>query len=53
VCLSELAPPTVDRVKHFLLDYLGIAIRGATVDSSRPVRSLVNPPGPATIHETR
>ena len=48
VRFDELAPSTVDRVKQFLLDYLGIAIRGATLDSSRPVRSLVNPAGPAT-----
>lgn len=49
VRFDELAPTTVDRVKQFLLDYLGIAIRGATLDSSRPVRSLVGPAGAATV----
>lgn len=46
---DDLAPGTVERVKQFLLDYLGIAIRGSTLDSSRPVRSMVNPAGPATV----
>lgn len=49
VQFDDLPATTVDRVKQFLLDYLGIAIRGATLDSSRPVRSLVNPGGPATV----
>lgn len=46
---DALPPATRGRVGQFLLDYLGIALRGSTLDSSRPVRSLRQPPGPATV----
>ena len=42
----------VDRVKHFFIDYLGIALHASTLDSSRPLRKLaaVRPiPGGATL----
>jgi 2-methylcitrate dehydratase PrpD len=42
----------VDRAKYFVLDYLGVALRGSLVDSSAAVRAFVDrfaPPGHATI----
>jgi 2-methylcitrate dehydratase PrpD len=42
----------VDRVKHFFIDYIGIALHASTLDSSRPLRKLaaVRPiPGGATL----
>ena len=30
----------VDRVKHFFIDYIGIALHASTLDSSRPLRKL-------------
>ena len=32
--LSSLPEEVVDRAKYFVLDYLGVALRGSRVDSS-------------------
>jgi 2-methylcitrate dehydratase PrpD len=37
-----LPAEVVDRVKYLLLDYLGVAARGALSDSSRPVQRIIN-----------
>jgi 2-methylcitrate dehydratase PrpD len=50
--LSSLPEEVVDRAKYFVLDYLGVALRGSLVDSSAAVRAFVDrfaPPGHATI----
>src|SRR5256886_9871547 len=42
----------MDRAKYFVLDYLGVALRGSRVDSSAAVQAFVDcfaPPGTATI----
>jgi len=50
--LSSMPEEVVDRAKYFVLDYLGVALRGSLVDSSAAVRAFVDrfaPPGHATI----
>src|SRR5262245_13122417 len=50
--LSSMPEEVVDRAKYFVLDYLGVALRGSLVDSSAAVRAFVDrfaPPGQATI----
>jgi 2-methylcitrate dehydratase PrpD len=50
--LSHMPDEVVDRAKYFVLDYLGVALRGSLVDSSATVRAFVDrfaPPGHATI----
>ena len=42
----------VDRVKHFFIDYIGIALHASTLDSSQPLRKLAADrpiPGGATL----
>src|SRR6516164_9866502 len=42
----------VDRVKHFFIDYIGIALHASTLDSSRPARTFAAArpiPGGATL----
>ena len=49
--LSHMPDEVVDRAKYFVLDYLGVALRGSLVDSSATVRAFVDrfaPPGHAT-----
>jgi 2-methylcitrate dehydratase PrpD len=38
---DNLPAAVVDRTKYFLLDYLGVAVRGSLSDSSQPVYRLV------------
>ncbi|MCK5515537.1 MAG: MmgE/PrpD family protein [Desulfobulbaceae bacterium] len=38
---DDLDPDVIDRVKYLLLDYLGVAIRGAGTESSEPVHSFL------------
>lgn len=38
---DNLDPDVTDRVKYLLLDYLGVAIRGARTESSEPVHSFL------------
>jgi 2-methylcitrate dehydratase PrpD len=50
--LAHLPDAVVDRAKYFVLDYLGVALRGSLVESSAVVRAFVErfaPPGQATI----
>src|SRR5918911_1305979 len=50
--LSSMPDAVVDRAKYFVLDYLGVTLRGSLVDSSVAVRAFVDrfaPPGNATI----
>lgn len=52
--LSYSALPTaaIERVKHFFIDYLAIALRASILDSSQPVRALSYAypiPGKATL----
>ena len=50
--LSHIPDEVVDRAKYFVLDYLGVALRGSRVDSSTAMRAFVEhfaPPGTATI----
>ena len=50
--LSSMPEEVVDRAKYFVLDYLGVALRGSRVDSSATVQAFVDrfaPPGTATI----
>ena len=50
--LSHLPDEVVDRAKYFVLDYLGVALRGSLVDSSAAMRAFVDhfaPPGNATV----
>src|SRR5215813_2275517 len=47
-----LPAAAIERVKHFFIDYLGIALRASTLDSSQPVRALARAhpiPGKATL----
>jgi 2-methylcitrate dehydratase PrpD len=47
-----LPPAAVERVKHFFIDYIGIALHASTLDSSQPVRRLAASrpvPGGATL----
>jgi 2-methylcitrate dehydratase PrpD len=49
---DALPAAVIERVKHFFIDYLAIAARASTLDSSQPVRALarVHPiPGHATL----
>ena len=50
--LSHIPDAVMDRAKYFVLDYLGVALRGSRVDSSAAVQAFVDrfaPPGTATI----
>src|SRR5262245_18717280 len=50
--LSHMPDEVVDRAKYFVLDYLGVALRGSRVDSSAAMRAFVDrfaPPGQVTI----
>src|SRR5438093_2694493 len=50
--LSSMPDEVVDWAKYFVLDYLGVALRGSLVDSSAAVWAFVDrfaPPGHATI----
>src|SRR2546429_9854012 len=50
--LSHIPDAVMDRAKYFVLDYLGVALRGSRVDSSAAVQVFVDcfaPPGTATI----
>jgi 2-methylcitrate dehydratase PrpD len=50
--LSHLPDEVIDRAKYFVLDYLGVALRGSRVDASTIMRTFVDrfaPPGHATI----
>lgn len=50
--LSHIPDAVIDRAKYFVLDYLGVALRGSRVDSSAAVQAFVDrfaPPGTATI----
>ena len=50
--LSHIPYAVMDRAKYFVLDYLGVALRGSRVDSSAAVQAFVDcfaPPGTATI----
>ncbi|MBV8616522.1 MAG: MmgE/PrpD family protein, partial [Acetobacteraceae bacterium] len=49
---EALPPVAIERVKHFFIDYIGIALRASTLDSSQPVRRLAAArpiPGGATL----
>src|SRR5262245_35960862 len=49
---EALSAAAVERVKHFVTDYLAIALRASTLDSSQPVRALARAypiPGKATL----
>ena len=49
---EELPAGAVEGVKHFFIDYLAIALRASTLDSSQPVRALARAypiPGHATL----
>lgn len=49
---DALPPLAVERVKHFFIDYIGIALHASTLDSSQPVRMLTAErplPGGATL----
>lgn len=49
---EELPPVAIQRVKHFFIDYIGIALHASTLDSSQPVRRLAAQrpiPGGATL----
>ena len=39
---SELPQDVIDRTKYLLLDYIGVAARGALSDSSRPVQRVIS-----------
>ena len=39
---SDLPPDVIDRTKYLLLDYVGVAARGALSDSSLPVQRVVS-----------
>ena len=50
--LSHIPDAVMDQAKYFVLDYLGVALRGSRVDSSAAVQAFVGrfaPPGTATI----
>lgn len=42
---KSIPTDVVDRVKYLLLDYLGVAARGALSDSSRPVHKMIRRQG--------
>ena len=42
---GSLTPEVVDRVKYLLLDYLGVAARGALSESSHPVHKMIRRQG--------
>jgi 2-methylcitrate dehydratase PrpD len=47
-----LPPAAIERVKHFFIDYIGIALHASTLDSSQPLRRLAAArpiPGGATL----
>jgi 2-methylcitrate dehydratase PrpD len=49
---AALPAMAIERVKHFFIDYLAIALRASTLDSSQPVRALSRAypiPGQATL----
>jgi 2-methylcitrate dehydratase PrpD len=49
---QALPPVAIERVKHFFIDYIGIALHASTLDSSRPLRKLAAArpiPGGATL----
>ena len=49
---EELPPVAIERVKHFFIDYIGIALHASALDSSQPVRRLAAQrpiPGGATL----
>jgi len=49
---DALPPVAIERVKHFFIDYIGIALHASTLDSSQPARRLLatrSIPGGATI----
>ncbi len=37
----DLPPEVFDRTRYFLLDYLGVAIRGSRAESSTPVYKMI------------
>src|SRR2546428_6999723 len=50
--LYHIPDAVMDRAKYFVLDYLGVALRGSRVDSSAAAQVFVDrfaPPGTATI----
>ena len=38
---DALPPVAIERVKHFFIDYIGIALHASTLDSSQPARRLL------------
>ena len=38
---NDLPPDVIDRTKYLLLDYIGVAARGALSDSSLPVQRMI------------
>jgi 2-methylcitrate dehydratase PrpD len=42
---SDLPPEVVDRARYFLLDYLGVALRGSLAESSAPVYRMIQRSG--------
>jgi len=49
---DTLPPAAIERVKHFFVDYIGIALHASTLDLSQPVRRLAAArpiPGGATL----
>src|SRR5215510_8888266 len=49
---DALPVAVIERVKHFFIDHLAIALRASTLDSSQPVRALTRAypiPGRATL----
>ena len=44
---SDLAADVIDRTKYLLLDYIGVAARGALSDSSLPVQRVISSLGKA------
>ncbi len=53
---EQLPAPVLDRARYFLLDYLGVAVRGSREESARAVQRMVErtaPAGPATVIGTQ
>src|ERR1700760_2338 len=49
---NDLPQVAIERVKHFFIDYIGIALHASTLDSSQPARRLLAArpiPGGATL----
>ena len=44
---NDLPPDVIDRTKYLLLDYIGVAARGALSDSSLPVQRVISSLGKA------